>query len=137
MSHTQYKYFTLSEFDSPDLPGSGAKMSPKFLQKLDAMRPEVGPMIINSGYRTPAHNKAVGGVEGSAHTKGFAADVKATTTKEKLRIALAAVKQGINRIGFGNGFVHLDIDPTKPQNAAWGYNGNPPMYTISQLKNMV
>ena len=33
------------------------------------------PVIINSGYRSPARDQAVGGVDGSQHTKGTAADI--------------------------------------------------------------
>jgi len=33
------------------------------------------PMIINSGYRTPEHNRAVGGATNSMHMKGIAADI--------------------------------------------------------------
>lgn len=35
------------------------------------------PLHINSGYRCPALNKAVGGTAGSQHVKGEAADIKA------------------------------------------------------------
>jgi hypothetical protein len=65
--------FNLSEFDSPDLTGSGSKMNPDFLLKLDKARGIAGvPFKINSGYRTESHNKKVGGTPNSAHTKGFA-----------------------------------------------------------------
>ena len=37
-----------------------------------------GPLMINSGYRCPELNKAVGGVETSQHCKGMAADVRCT-----------------------------------------------------------
>lgn len=37
-----------------------------------------GPLFINSGYRSPELNKAVGGVETSQHCKGQAADVACT-----------------------------------------------------------
>lgn len=37
-----------------------------------------GPIFINSGYRSPEVNKAVGGVETSQHTKGMAADCGCT-----------------------------------------------------------
>ena len=37
-----------------------------------------GPIFINSGYRSPELNKAVGGVETSQHTKGMAADCGVT-----------------------------------------------------------
>ena len=35
------------------------------------------PLHVNSGYRCPALNKAVGGTAGSQHVKGEAADIKA------------------------------------------------------------
>ena len=37
-----------------------------------------GPLFINSGYRSPELNKAVGGAATSQHTKGCAADVGVT-----------------------------------------------------------
>lgn len=37
-----------------------------------------GPLFINSGYRSPGLNKAVGGVATSQHCKGQAADVGCT-----------------------------------------------------------
>ena len=33
------------------------------------------PVTINSGYRCPTHNRNVGGVSNSRHTKGEAADI--------------------------------------------------------------
>ena len=44
-------------------------MLEKLREKLD------GPININSGYRTPSHNKAVGGSSSSKHCKGLAADI--------------------------------------------------------------
>lgn len=44
---------------------------------LDELRRLYGkPIVITSGYRCPALNKAVGGTPGSQHTKGQAADLK-------------------------------------------------------------
>ena len=42
---------------------------------LEPMRAFVGPLHINSGFRSLAVNSAVGGVHGSQHTLGQAADV--------------------------------------------------------------
>ena len=52
------QYFKLSEFDSPDLPGSGQRMKPEFLKMIDRARDIAGgvPFVINSGFRTVAHN---------------------------------------------------------------------------------
>jgi hypothetical protein len=51
----ELKHFKLSEFDSPDLPGSGKNMNPDFLKRLDEAREIAGvPFNINSGFRTSA-----------------------------------------------------------------------------------
>ena len=42
---------------------------------LEPIREMVGPIKINSGYRSPAVNAAVGGVSSSQHLKGEAADM--------------------------------------------------------------
>lgn len=42
---------------------------------LEPARALVGPLRVNSGYRCPAVNQAVGGATGSAHMDGRAADV--------------------------------------------------------------
>lgn len=43
---------------------------------LEPLRREFGPIVINSGYRCEALNRAVGGVRGSQHVLGEAADVR-------------------------------------------------------------
>ena len=44
---------------------------------LDPIREEWGgPIIVNSGYRCPELNKAVGGAQYSYHMKGMAADIR-------------------------------------------------------------
>ena len=44
---------------------------------LQPLRDRLGkPIVINSGYRCPALNKAIGGVETSQHVKGEAADIR-------------------------------------------------------------
>ena len=45
------------------------------------------PIIINSGYRSPAVNKAVGGVATSNHLTGCAADIRCTGIEQALRYA--------------------------------------------------
>lgn len=44
---------------------------------LDLVRAHVdSPVLVNSGYRCPCVNKAVGGVENSLHLQGRAADIR-------------------------------------------------------------
>jgi hypothetical protein len=132
-----FEYFDLSEFDSPDLPGSGKKMDINFIHTLDAIRKNVGfPLIISSGYRTPEHNEKVGGVLNSAHTKGKAADIREGNPDKQLKIALAAAKFGIKRIGFGNTFIHLDNDHSKSYQNTWAYGGKKPPYSLEDLKTL-
>ena len=46
------------------------------------------PIIINSGYRSEAVNKAVGGVKGSNHLTGCAADIRVAGMDQALRYAV-------------------------------------------------
>ena len=116
------KHFSLEEFDSPDVPGSGARMDPHFLNMLDAIRDDAGiPFVINSGFRTPERNKLDGGKPNSAHLKGFAADISAPDSLTMALIIITAVQHGIKRIGVGKHFVHLDIDSSLPTPRIWTY----------------
>tara|TARA_R110000796_G_C14274183_1_gene401683 strand:+ start:185 stop:547 length:363 start_codon:yes stop_codon:yes gene_type:complete len=118
-----YRHFSLSEFDSPDLPGSGQNMRAEFLRVLDEAREISGiAYYINSGYRTEAENKKCGGVENSAHLTGWAADIRATTSGQRMAIVMGLIEAGINRIGIGQNFVHADNCPTKAPTVLWLYS---------------
>jgi uncharacterized protein YcbK (DUF882 family) len=85
---------------------------------LEKVRVKFGESLtITSGYRCPAHNKAVGGAVGSQHPNGLAADVKPTnSTKEKLDKLYAICYDIFDNIGDGRpkGFIHVDVRPAKP-----------------------
>ena len=116
------EYFHISEFDSPDEPGSGAGMSRKFLRMLDEARGIANvPFKINSGYRTVSHNKKVGGSENSSHLIGVAADISCTTSAKRYRILAALIAVGFTRIGIASTFIHVDNDATKTPGVAWTY----------------
>ena len=46
------------------------------------------PIIINSGYRSDAVNKAIGGAKGSNHLTGCAADIRVAGMEQALRYAV-------------------------------------------------
>ena len=55
---------------------------------LDPLREKYGkPIVVNSGFRCPKHNLAVGGVTNSQHVKGEAADISAGSPEENKRLA--------------------------------------------------
>lgn len=70
---------------------------------------------INSGYRTPAHNKAIGGDPNSAHMAGKAADItvgRKGLAEDVRLVAMFAEAAGCVRIGVyhlpnDNSFVHI------------------------------
>ena len=83
------KYFTIAELcrsttadnkriDNTPAPEIREKLQTLIEELLDPIRVAWGkPIRVNSGYRCPTLNKAVGGVSTSQHQKGEAADLNA------------------------------------------------------------
>jgi uncharacterized protein YcbK (DUF882 family) len=112
------KYFKLDEFNCKCCGKN--EMKKELLDRLDAARELAGvPFVIVSGYRCPKHNKEVGGVPDSAHTKGLAADIRATNGKERFKILQALMLTGFDRIGVYKNFIHCDVDSSKPDEVVW------------------
>ena len=112
------KNFKKEEFDSKD----GAEMPREVLENIKTLskyvqliRNDVGvPLTINSGYRSPAHNKSVGGVANSYHVKGKASDLSSSkiTSKKLYDAILKLIADGKiynGGVGIYNTFVHYDI----------------------------
>jgi len=116
-------FFDLSEFDQPGSPGTHKQMDINLLMIVDNMRNRSGiPYTITSAYRDEEYNKSIGGVENSSHCKGLAVDIAAPTSKQKFLIIEAALHFGIQRIGVGSNFIHIDIDDKdKPAKVCWTY----------------
>ena len=55
---------------------------------LEVLRGRVGPIIINSGYRSPELNKKVGGAPTSNHLTGCAVDIRVAGIEQALRYAV-------------------------------------------------
>jgi zinc D-Ala-D-Ala carboxypeptidase len=112
-----------------------SNISPALVADLQRLREAIGsPLSITSGVRCKAHNKAVGGVEGSAHVPadlgdgegkvGHAVDIACTSGVLRFKL-LAYAPQMFKRIGVGATFIHLDNDTNKAQGTAWDYYGAP------------
>lgn len=115
-------FFEYGEFDSPDVPGSYEHMNVSFLNMLAEARKKAAIAFkITSGYRTPEHNKKVGGVPSSSHTKGCAVDIYAPTSRQKYIIVNALLESGFNRIGIAKNFIHVDNDASKAEDVIWTY----------------
>jgi zinc D-Ala-D-Ala carboxypeptidase len=123
------KWFTLEEFASPDDLTSGSMMEEEFLERLDLARDIAGfPFIINSGFRSIAHNKALKEkgykvAKNSSHLLGWAADLHCGSGKRRFLMIEALLDAGFTRLGIsGKGnFIHVDCDPEKPQMTIWTY----------------
>lgn len=81
------KYFTITELchsdtakrkgiDNTPPPGVQVKLTALISRLLDPVREAWGgPVTVNSGFRSPVLNRAVGGVSSSQHVTGEAADI--------------------------------------------------------------
>ncbi len=88
------------------------------LDKLQALRDRRGkPLIVRSAFRTPEHNRAVGGAKRSKHLVGAAFDI-AMENHDPVAFEEAAREVGF--LGFGfyprSGFIHVDLGPERQ----WG-----------------
>lgn len=70
------------------------------------------PVIINSAYRSEAHNRAVGGAKNSQHRLGKAFDIRITDALSREQIHKAAKAAGFKGIGDYQNFVHCDTRNT-------------------------
>ena len=94
------------------------KLHPAALDTLQALRERLGkPMIVRSAYRSPEHNRAVGGANASKHMDGTAFDI-AMANHDPAAFEAAAREVGF--LGFGyyprSGFMHVDLGPARQ----WG-----------------
>lgn len=88
------KYFTIEELtrsatatargiDNAPTPEIKANLERLVDKVLDGLREIYGkPITVNSGYRCPELNKAVGGSKTSDHMNGFSVDITASCKKE-------------------------------------------------------
>lgn len=119
-----YEFFPKQELMCKCGCGKSA-MDPKFMDKLIAMRRDVGiPFHITSAYRCPAHNEKVSTTGlGGPHTTGRAVDIVANSSL-KYMIMMKASMNGMTRFGIAKNFIHID-DLTEadkfPDKVVWNY----------------
>jgi len=99
--------------------GSGSlRINEDALDRLQALRDALAkPLIIRSAYRSPAHNKKVGGAAKSKHLDGTAFDIAMANHDP---VAFETAARAVGFLGFGfyprSGFIHIDLGPTR----VWG-----------------
>lgn len=115
------KNFSLCEFASKDgstTPPEVTVNLQELAKNLQALRDQLGqPIKINSGYRSPAHNKKVSGAKNSQHLYGKAADIVISgmtpeQVKAQIEMLIRAGKMKNGGIGLYKTFVHYDIRET-------------------------
>ena len=93
------------------------KIDQRVIDLAQAIRDELGQAVrVNSGYRCPVHNANVGGVKGSNHTKGLAADLSCSAGAAAIWDALHRLHAAgkIPQLGYAikyrkKNFVHVDV----------------------------
>ena len=119
------KNFNKREFDCKcgcEMPSSVFYEIEELANELQVIREHFNaPIQINSAYRCPSHNKAIGGVSNSQHVLGKASDIviKGYTPDEVADKLEAMLKDEclfpfhLGGIGRYNTFTHIDIRANK------------------------
>lgn len=90
-------------------------VAPELVEILQKIRNHFGKaVIINSGYRTPAYNKKVGGATQSQHLYGTATDIRISGVNPKdIAKYVETLMPNTGGIGIYSNFVHVDVRRNK------------------------
>ena len=108
------KNFTVKEFACSD--GTDTVfISLALVNLLQKIRNYFGKaVIINSAYRTEAHNKSIGGATYSQHKYGLAADIHINgVTPKEIAAYVETLMPSSGGIGIYKSFVHVDVRQVK------------------------
>ena len=108
------KNFTVKEFACSD--GTDTVfISLVLVNLLQKIRDHFGKaVIINSAYRTEAHNKSIGGATYSQHKYGLAADIHINGVAPKeIAAYVETLMPSSGGIGIYKSFVHVDVRQVK------------------------
>lgn len=91
------------------------------LDRLQDLRNVLGkPLILTSAYRSPEHNKRVGGAKRSKHMEGIAFDVRMDNHDPQ---TFEAAARAVGFTGFGyypkSGFMHIDTAEARSWGKPW------------------
>jgi hypothetical protein len=91
------------------------------LDKLQELRNRLRkPLILTSAYRSPEHNRRVGGAKNSNHMQGIAFDVRMDNHDPH---EFEAAARAVGFTGFGyyvkSGFMHIDTGPARTWGQPW------------------
>jgi len=112
-------HFTLAEFcnfskypDNNPTMQHVVNMTYGCLMLLEPARREVGPIIINSGFRNPRVNALVGGVNNSQHLLGQAADIRPKDPRQFQRLVdFLRANEYTDQLLTGPGWLHISWRP--------------------------
>ena len=120
----ELRHFLITEFDSPDSPGSGQRyMDREFLSMIDeAAHLCKLQFLIVSGYRTITENRRWEGSTVSSHLIGKAAIIRCENSKKRYKMIASLMEVGFSRIAISRNqkTIYVDNDDQKP-NMIWLY----------------
>lgn len=125
------KHFTWAEMacrDGTPYPGEWRETRlPLLLSAAEAIRGACGdkPLLVFSAYRTPKHNRRIGGARRSQHMQGRALDLRPPKrwSVDRFHKAIKSLKlPQIRGLGKYRTFVHIDTRPSQ-RLAAWSGSG--------------
>ena len=111
------RYFSVSEVTKSDprrIPPAGSDIEGNILRlalELDKIREDWGgAILVNSWYRPPVVNRAVGGASDSQHLYGRAVDIHPVNPESLAKFQAWIDQHWFGALGYGarRGFVHLD-----------------------------
>ena len=92
-----------------------ANMTYGCLMLLEPARQAVGPILINSGFRSPRVNALVGGVRNSQHLLGQAADIWPRDASQFWPLVeFLKICEHTDQLLTGNGWLHISWNPLAP-----------------------
>jgi len=101
---------------------------------LEPLRQAQGPIVINSGYRSPQLNKRVGGVSTSNHLTGCAVDIRCSGIEQAIEYAAILIGYAretqqdydelfIEKNKYGRYWVHFAVRPSDNRRKIGFLNG--------------